>query len=596
MTTDNELLRTGPGYDAPDDEPERLGAVALAWDWRQIGGRNFISPSQNQGTNCLSSAAFAVTSAMNARMRIELDIAFTPTVLPYQRSLQLLVPDLSAADLFYCGGGTCKEGLDVETALDYARTQGVVPDYWIPYTAGDQPCGRRPDDNLRVTKIYDYVSHRSVSTMKDAIQLRGPIIATFRMYTDFLAYRNSVYRWNGKSAFLNDHTLCVIGFTRDGWLCKNSFGPSWGVQGVCCIAYGECDIDQQMWEISGLDTIYPNGSVAGKPVTLTNKGVLHCIFRNASGRIDDLTTYPPVRDQPTVLDGLATGCNPCGIVNRNAQLHVGWTDLLGNLADNAWDNGWSKAQWLTGPDGLTAGPPAVGDPTVIPFNDELHYFYRDADGWLHHVWFDGKTWSWKQLTGDRPFITAPPAAGNPTVMIYYNTLHVCYRDINGNIQDIFGWPSTWAMQQLSGRGNTDAPPASGDPAVVGYNNQMHVFYRDNTGALQDVYFVTDWSWQTVPTYKYAAGDPVAINHNGGALHVLYRDHEGSICDPYYVAAGWGWQQLTGPVSITGGLAASGDPTAVVGGDASLHIHYCDINGNLSDVYWDGQGWRYVVRF
>src|SRR5689334_6485165 len=108
MATDNELRPAGE---------HSGGTQAVAqWDWRNVGGKNFITPSQDQGA-CQASTAFAITGAMNAKLRILFSIAVGD-------AKQVLVPDLSAADLFYCGGGDCSAGQDVGQAFDYATDKG----------------------------------------------------------------------------------------------------------------------------------------------------------------------------------------------------------------------------------------------------------------------------------------------------------------------------------------------------------------------------------------------------------------------------------------------------------------------------------------
>jgi hypothetical protein len=253
MTTDNELLRDA-GYGG---HGHHTGPLAAAWDWRKVDGKNYITPSQDQGA-CQASTAFAITDAMNARLRIQYYIALSDPN-------QMLVPDLSAADLFYCGGGTCDGGQDVEQALNYATVRGVVPAYSLPYKPGGT-CGRgSPDLEPRVTRIAGFITQRSAASMRDAIQARGPIIAVLRAYQDLKNYKSGVYRYDGKSAFLYNQTVSVIGFTTDGWLCKNSWGPNWGMGGVFCIAYGECGIDDEwMWEISGFATTYPYATVEAR--------------------------------------------------------------------------------------------------------------------------------------------------------------------------------------------------------------------------------------------------------------------------------------------------------------------------------------------
>jgi hypothetical protein len=47
-----------------------------------------------------------------------------------------------------------------------------------------------------------------------------------RAYQDLKDYKGGVYRYNGTAPYLYTQTVSVIGFTPDGWLCKNSWAPA----------------------------------------------------------------------------------------------------------------------------------------------------------------------------------------------------------------------------------------------------------------------------------------------------------------------------------------------------------------------------------
>jgi hypothetical protein len=582
MTPDKDL----PQRTDDNGTGQQVRASATQWDWRNVGGRNFITPSQDQGA-CQASTAFAITDAMNAKLRIQFSIAVGD-------ARQVLVPDLSAADLFYCGGGDCSAGQDVEQALGYAADKGVVPAYNIPYKPAGQTCGRGPADlEARVTKISGFVKLRSRGSMQDSIQSRGPVVATLRAYQDLKNYRSGVYRYNGTAPFLYMQTVSVIGFTADGWLCKNSWGPSWGVGGVFTIAYGECGIDDEMMrEIAGFNATYPYGTVTGTPdVGMYKKGPLRILYRDTSGTIQDLAAYPPSATVPVPLDGLAAGSDPILGGDSNFQVYAIRTDILGYIQFNTWSNGWSKVQWLTGPQGITDGPPAAGQPTVVggPW-----VFYRDADGNIHTVYFNGQKWTWQQVTGGAG-LKAPPAAGDPMPAEFQGSLYVCYRDTDGNIQELrFGGGSTWSVKQATGGGQTTAPPAIGEPIVTVYQNLLRIFYRAQTGALQQIWhdsLGSKWGWAPLPVKMAAAGDPVCTYYND-YLHMFYRESRGFIWHVYWVN-GWGEEQLTGP-GLSGGELAEGEPTATSFG-SEIHVVYRDINDNLSDAYWTGSTWTHLVR-
>jgi len=577
MTTDNELLQGS--YDS-DAEP-RAGTLATAWDWRNVGGRNYITPSQDQGA-CQASTAFAVTDAMNAKLRFLFHIAVGD-------AKQVLVPDLSAGDLFYCGGGDCGSGLDVETALTYATNKGVVPAYNIPYKPTGGTCGRGPAElEVRVTKISDFSTHRSRSTMQDAIQSRGPIIAVLRAYQDLKNYKGGVYRYDGKSAFLYNQTVSVIGFTPDGWLCKNSWGPNWGTGGCLLIAYGECGIDDEwMWEINGFTATYPFGTVAGTPAA-SGLAPLRLYYRDNSGTVQYLSAYPPSATQPVPLDGIAAASNPAISVGTGAkasQVHVIRTDLRGYLQDNVLTTSWSKVQWLTGPDGFTEGPPSAGNPSAVGGPAVL---YRDVGGNIHHVYLSGDKWNWQQVTGGAG-LKMPAAAGDPQLSEFGGGLNLCYRATDGNIQNLECRGTTWTARSITG----NPPPAAGDPFVSVYNSVLRVLYRDKDGKIVHLtYDNTKWGWEYLPPKVVAVGDPVSVNYSG-YLHLFYRESRGFIWHVYWYGGRWNDEQLTGP-GLSGGELAEGDPEAVTFGN-EIHVLYRDIYDNLSDAYWTGSTWTHLVR-
>jgi hypothetical protein len=566
MTTDNELVAS---------HHHGHKQIATQWDWRKVDGRNYITPSQDQGA-CQASTAFAITDAMNAKLRIQFKIAVGD-------AKQVLVPNLSAGDLFYCGGGDCSAGQDVEQALDYATDKGVVPAYNIPYKPTGGTCERGSADlELRHTKISGYNNLRSRGAMQDAIQSRGPVIAALRAYQDLKNYKSGVYRYDGQSPFLYTQTVSVIGFTPDGWICKNSWGPNWGTGGVFLIAYGECGIDDEtMWEIAGFTATYPYGTVSGTP-DAARRGPLCVAYRDTRGRVQYLSAYPPSKDQPFLLDGLAEGSDPKITSDASGQIYVVRTDIMGNIQRNVWNNGWSQVQRLTGPEGFTEAPPAVGNSSAF----SLDVLYRDADGNIHDVYQSGDQWAWQQVTGDSGIIKAPPAAGDPKTSEYGGGTEVCYRDTDGNIHNLETRLRKWIERPITG----NPPRAVGDPHGTVYDGWLRILYRDNTGKI--VHLMYDgkiWRWEHLPAPAevVAAGDPVSAYY-GNAWHIFYRESRGFIWHVYWYNNRWNGDQITGP-GLSGGELAEGEPTAVALG-SELHVLYRDIYDNLSDAYLTGAGW------
>ncbi len=223
-------------------------------DWRSWNGGNYISSIKDQG-NCGSCVAFGTAAAIDGQMRI----AFNgPLGTPNGNKLQ----DVSEAQLYYCSktasdSHNCATGWYVTAALAYAQNPGLAPESCFPYVAGDQPCALCHNWQQLVTQVGLTQTKTTSTDMKTWLATRGPLITCFSVYADFFAYQSGVYKYQSGS-FQGGHCVCVIGYDENlgAWLCKNSWGTTWGIGGYFWIGYGQCGIDATMWGIDTFTKIY----------------------------------------------------------------------------------------------------------------------------------------------------------------------------------------------------------------------------------------------------------------------------------------------------------------------------------------------------
>ncbi|WP_296595116.1 C1 family peptidase [Phenylobacterium sp.] len=268
LTDDQRRLRLGynPGPDemslaareSASAAQRELAAMAVAgtppaWDWRNVGGLNFISSVKDQG-QCGSCVAFGTSATIDAMMRIGADIAVGD---PQAGVLQ----DLSEAQLYFCSpdGHTCQTGWYVSAALSYATNPGLAPQAFFPYSAHDQPCGLAAGWQAQVTKVAANHGITNAASMKQWLSTRGPLITCFSVYSDFYGYSGGVYIKSAGATYEGGHCVCCVGYsdTLNAWLCKNSWGSGWGAGGYFWIGYGQCGIDGYMWAVDGLSPLYP---------------------------------------------------------------------------------------------------------------------------------------------------------------------------------------------------------------------------------------------------------------------------------------------------------------------------------------------------
>jgi C1A family cysteine protease len=224
-------------------QPREFVSFPPAWDWRSAGGADWTTAIRDQ-KSCGSCVAFGTVGVLE-------------TMLKRHEANASLQPDLSEAHLFFCGcGNCCDSGWWPSYALDYAKNQGVPEETCFPYQDHDMPCSSTCSDwqgrALKVTEWREIFDH---GQRKEWLATTGPMIGCMAVYRDFFSYRSGVYR-HTTGDLAGYHAICVVGYSEadQAWICKNSWGSSWGDNGWFRIGYGECDIDAQfpMYGVAGV--------------------------------------------------------------------------------------------------------------------------------------------------------------------------------------------------------------------------------------------------------------------------------------------------------------------------------------------------------
>jgi C1A family cysteine protease len=221
----------------------RAAIFPPAWDWRAVEGTDWTTPIRDQ-KGCGACVAFACVAVLEVMLKLHHNDAG-------------LQPDLSEGHLFFCGcGECCDRGWWPSYALDYARQQGVPDEACFPYVDHDQPCSEACDDwQERATRVTEWHELIDVGQRKEWLANRGPVVGCMAVYRDFFNYVDGVYR-HAVGELAGYHAICVVGYSEadQAWICKNSWGPNWGLDGWFKIGYGECDIDAQfpMFAVEGV--------------------------------------------------------------------------------------------------------------------------------------------------------------------------------------------------------------------------------------------------------------------------------------------------------------------------------------------------------
>jgi hypothetical protein len=225
-----------------------MPAAPSNWDWRDLGG---VSAVKHQGS-CGSCAIFAGTAALESIVMINEGIE-------YDLSEQQI---LSCRTFGYGCGGTW-----YSWTWDYVRNNGAAREWCMPYMADDEiPCA---DDTCEI-----YVTNggwidipNDVEVIKQEVMIT-PVATTFTVYDDFKSYGGGCYEHEGSEPI--NHAVLIVGWEdtlcggEGAWLCKNSWGNGWGLDGFFWIKYGTCNIGygtQRVLYNSGLDVWHADHSI-----------------------------------------------------------------------------------------------------------------------------------------------------------------------------------------------------------------------------------------------------------------------------------------------------------------------------------------------
>jgi hypothetical protein len=212
-------------------------------DWRNTNGTDWLTPVKSQG-RIGSCTAFGVIGALEANLRI------------YYNDSEWDI-DLSEQHLFEFGGGSL-DGMYITDALEYLRIMGT-PEEWCnpynPYTMFDYTTH---SDWKSYTSKINWWAWTSNTTLVKELLMYGPLVTSLAVYENFIDYESGIFTPSGE--LLGYHCVTLLGYNDTGgyWICKNSWGETWGEQGYFRISYGVSEIADYVFVFDVLDNRYPN--------------------------------------------------------------------------------------------------------------------------------------------------------------------------------------------------------------------------------------------------------------------------------------------------------------------------------------------------
>jgi C1A family cysteine protease len=181
-------------------------------DYRQTG--KVVTAVRDQAL-CGSCWAFSATESVEGQMGMNGQLT-----------------DLSAQNLVDCVSEDygCDGGWP-DDALAYVEKTGIETETSYPYTGVNQTCNASMSTKHTTIDFYVEISEGVDVQLQAALLGFGPVSVAIYVDDSFEAYTSGVYDSSSCPTGEPNHAMLLVGYHRDYWIVKNSWGGSWGEDG-----------------------------------------------------------------------------------------------------------------------------------------------------------------------------------------------------------------------------------------------------------------------------------------------------------------------------------------------------------------------------
>ena len=133
-----------------------------------------------------------------------------------------------------CGGTGGCEGAIAELGFDYVKSHGIALESDLPYKASDEPCAKYKSSVSLSGHVK--LKQNSSEALETALAKTGPVAVNVN--ANWGNYGGGIFSggckmpifWKSDVCNL-DHAVVAVGYTKDYWLIRNSWGADWGEKG-----------------------------------------------------------------------------------------------------------------------------------------------------------------------------------------------------------------------------------------------------------------------------------------------------------------------------------------------------------------------------
>jgi len=194
--------------------------------------RKKLLPVRNQGDegSCVAEASSAMMEIQESKSPINFKDYFSPQFVYNLRINQL------------------SKGMQPVDALRILSTKGIPPEEAYPY--GKIESEFQIPEKVFIEafkyKIKSYAYISEINELKTVIYRNGACIITFTVYNKGASLWKPTDDANDA---LGGHAMCIVGWTKVGFIIRNSWGADWNNGGYTIFPYEDWGMQQEIWAV-----------------------------------------------------------------------------------------------------------------------------------------------------------------------------------------------------------------------------------------------------------------------------------------------------------------------------------------------------------
>lgn len=154
------------------------------------------------------------------------------------------------------------EGMYARDVMDILKNKGICQESDYPYTS-QTPITKEILDKAKKYVISSYASVTTIDGVKRALIKSGPCYIAFPVYN----FGNRFWKATQGATFLGGHATAIVGYTKTGFIIRNSWSDKWNGNGYTIFPYEDFGSQWEIWTTVDADS----GKIPVKKPTIIQK-------------------------------------------------------------------------------------------------------------------------------------------------------------------------------------------------------------------------------------------------------------------------------------------------------------------------------------